>query len=46
MPPRSLDAGALKKVNTLTNNKIVDQSQLKAAADGKINVTQKLNFFF
>ena len=31
-------------VNSLPNNKILAQSKLKALADGKINVIQKLKF--
>ena len=30
--------------NSLPNNKILDQSKLKALADDKINVTEKLKF--
>ena len=33
-----------KWVNSLPNNKITDQSKLKALADPKINVTEKLKF--
>ena len=33
-----------KRVNTLPNSKIMGLSKLKAFADGKINVTQKLKF--
>ena len=30
--------------NSLLNNKILDQSKLKAFADGKVNAAQKLKF--
>ena len=31
-------------INSLPNDKILDWSKLKALADGKINVTEKLKF--
>ena len=35
---------ALSFLNSLPNNKVLDWSKLKALADDKINVTEKLNF--
>ena len=34
----------LQEINSLPNDKILDQTKLKACADDKINVTQKLQF--
>ena len=35
-----------QKKGYLSNDKILDHSNLKALADDKINVTKNLNFFF
>ena len=36
----------LTTLNSLPNNKILDSSKLKAFADDKINVAQKLKFAY
>ena len=33
-------------MNTISNDKIIEKSKLKAYADDKINLTQKLKFLF
>ena len=41
---RVLNSIVWKRVNSLPNNKILDWSKLKAFADEKLNVTEKLKF--
>ena len=44
LPPNDTVPGTLNRINYLPNNKIVDWSNLKAFADDKICVTEKLKF--
>ena len=42
--PGHCATNAFQNVNSLSNNKFLDWSKLKALADNKINVTEKLKF--
>ena len=42
----SNSSGSFWYINSLPNSKILDQSKLKAVADDKINLTEKLKFIF
>ena len=44
--PYTLQLSNARPFNSLQTNKIVDLSKLKAFADDKLNVTQKLKFVF